>query len=111
MNPLVGQITLGVYAVLLAVGGIIGFAKAGSRPSLVAGLGSALVAAICLGLTLAGQRLGYPIGAVLAGMLLLFFGGRYAQGRKFMPGGLMAMVSLATLVVLAIVVMRSSPSV
>ena len=48
-NPLIAPITLGIYAVLLGVGGIIGFVKAGSRPSLIAGLISAVLALAAVG--------------------------------------------------------------
>ncbi|MBV8558155.1 MAG: hypothetical protein JO116_21665, partial [Planctomycetaceae bacterium] len=34
LDPIVGHVTLGIYAVLLAVGGIMGFVKAQSRASL-----------------------------------------------------------------------------
>ena len=102
MSPvLVGQIVLGVYAVLLAVGGVIGYTSAGSRPSLIAGIASAVIAALCLVLSATSSaRAGLLGGAILAGLLLVFFGSRFARGRKFMPGGLMTLVSLAVVVVL-----------
>src|SRR4051812_44615737 len=41
MNPIVDQVTLGIYAVLLALGGAVGFLKARSKASLISGLVSA----------------------------------------------------------------------
>jgi uncharacterized membrane protein (UPF0136 family) len=107
-EPLVGQMALGTYAILVAVGGIIGFATARSRPSLVAGLASGAAAAACLVVSFSHPRIGFGLGAVLAALLLSFFGSRFAQRRKFMPGGLMALVSLAMLVLLVALILRSS---
>ena len=105
MSPLVGQVTLGIYAALLAVGGTMGFVKAGSKASLIAGVVSAVVALIALGFATHRGVLGFPLGLVLAIALLGLFGHRYAaKGRKFMPSGLLAIVSLLVIGVLVTVI-------
>jgi len=96
-----GQIVLGVYAILLAVGGVIGYTKAGSRPSLIAGLGSAAAALFALVLSFLSSVWGLGLGALLAILLAVFFGYRFAvKTRKFMPAGLLAVVSLIVLAVM-----------
>jgi len=98
ISPITGQIALGVYAVLLAVGGVIGYTKAGSRPSLIAGLGSALAAILALLLSFKDATWGMGLGALIAILLAVFFGYRCAvKTRKFMPAGLLAVVSLIVL--------------
>jgi uncharacterized membrane protein (UPF0136 family) len=104
MNPVVGQVTLGIYALLLAVGGVIGYLKAGSRPSLIAGSISALAALLALGLSIGNNRLGVPLGLILSITLFVLFGYRYAvKTRKFMPSGLLAVASLVVLAVMFLV--------
>jgi uncharacterized membrane protein (UPF0136 family) len=93
-----------VYAVLVAVGGLIGYLKAKSLPSLIAGSVSAialLAAAYALG---AGKAWGYPLALALSLLLLVFFSIRYVKSspRAFMPGGLMAILSLLTLLGVAL---------
>ncbi len=95
-----GRIALGVYAVLLAVGGVIGYTKAGSRPSLIAGLGSAVAAILALVLSFQNPSWGMGLGALVAILLAVFFGYRFAvKTRKFMPAGLLAVVSVIVLAV------------
>jgi uncharacterized membrane protein (UPF0136 family) len=101
IEPLVGQITLGAYAVLLAVGGVIGYLKAGSRPSLIAGLLSALVALVALALSARNNRWGFLLGLLLSVALVVLFGYRYGvKTRKFMPSGLLAVTSLIVVAVM-----------
>ena len=103
ISPLVGEITLGVYALLLAVGGLIGYLKAGSRASLIAGTTSAVAALVALLLLVKNSALGVPLGIILSIALLVLFAYRYAvKTRKFMPSGLLAIVSLAVLAVMVL---------
>ncbi len=103
----VGQISLGIYAVLLAVGGIIGYTKAGSKPSLIAGLGSAVAVVLALLLTFQNRSLGMGLGALVAILLAVFFGYRFAvKTRKFMPAGLLAVVSVVVVAVAVMVLAR-----
>ena len=106
LDPIVGHVTLGIYAALLAVGGIMGFVKARSRASLIAGLVSATAALVALVLARLRYALGFPLGMALAIVLFLFFGYRFAlRGRKFMPTGLLAVLSLVVLAIMILVVM------
>lgn len=99
-----GQIALGAYAVLLAIGGVIGYTKAGSRPSLIAGLGSAVAAILALVLSFQDPNWGMELGALVTILLAVFFGYRFAvKTRRFMPAGLLAVVSLAVLAVALLV--------
>jgi uncharacterized membrane protein (UPF0136 family) len=105
IDPRIGHITLGVYAALLAVGGVLGFVKARSHASLISGLLSAVFAVLALGLMLVkNHNLGVVLGALLAIALFVLFGYRYAlRNRRFMPSGLLAVVSLVVLAVMLLV--------
>ncbi len=93
------EVVLGVYALLLAVGGVIGYTKAGSRPSLIAGLLSAFAAFVALLITPSNPRFGLAAAALVALVLAGFFGYRFvAKTRKFMPAGLLAVLSVLVLV-------------
>lgn len=107
MNPTWAQGVLGVYAVLLAIGGVIGFAKAKSRPSLIAGLGSAAIAALAAVVIHFNMKLGSIQGALLAVVLSVFFGARFRKSRKWMPGGMMMVLSQVVAVFLLVTVLAT----
>ena len=87
-----------IYAALVILGGLFGFLKAKSLPSLIMG-GVGGLALIAAGVALGhGLTWGLPLALVLNVGLLVFFSLRYARTRAFMPGGLMAILSLLTLV-------------
>ena len=102
IDPLIGQITLGIYAALLAVGGVMGFVKARSHASLVSGVLSSIFAVVALGLMLMkNHQIGVILGCALSIVLFVLFGYRYAiHNRKFMPSGLLAVVSMVVLAVM-----------
>jgi uncharacterized membrane protein (UPF0136 family) len=90
-----GQLALGVYAVLLAGGGVIGYTKAGSKPSLYAGVASAVAALLALVLSFQNATTGMALGCLIALFLSGFFAYRFAvKTRKFMPAGMLAVLSL-----------------
>lgn len=85
---------LWVYIVLLVIGGLMGFLKAGSKVSLIMSVAFAVVLAL-----FAGGLVPWPIGAdILLVVLLVVFGMRYAKTKKFMPAGLMIAVTLIALI-------------
>jgi uncharacterized membrane protein (UPF0136 family) len=109
-NQLVAQVTLAIYALLLGGGGLTGYFKAGSRASLIAGSLSALAALLALGLSLRSMRWGVALGMLLSIALFILFGYRYAvKTRKFMPSGLLAVLSLVVLAVMFLVMDWSGP--
>ncbi|HPA19205.1 MAG TPA: TMEM14 family protein [Verrucomicrobiae bacterium] len=89
-----------VFGVLAAAGGVLGWVRARSVASVVAGLASgvALFAAGQLGS--GGNRAGHWIAAVVSALLLARFGPAWARG-KAMPGAPMTVLSVVGLIVSA----------
>mmetsp|Transcript_46734 Transcript_46734/g.120472 ORF Transcript_46734/g.120472 Transcript_46734/m.120472 type:complete len:110 (-) Transcript_46734:579-908(-) len=85
-----------IYAALLAVGGIIGYANKGSVVSLGAGVASACVLAFG-GYSLSSPhsyKTGAYISIVTAVCLTIMMAQRFLSTGKFMPAGLVAVISL-----------------
>jgi uncharacterized membrane protein (UPF0136 family) len=88
---------LWIYIVLLLMGGLIGFLKAKSRVSLI----TSVVAAVLLILTAIPGILYPSFAAMLANVvllaLLIVFAMRLAKTKKFMPSGLILVLTVLTL--------------
>lgn len=89
------QILLGIYIALLVVGGLVGFLKAGSKISLITSVIFAVVLAVC---GFAGFAGGWIAAIVVQVLLLGVFVSRLTKTKKFMPSGLMVVVTLAAVV-------------
>jgi len=98
MAQTAGMVTA-VYGALVLLGGLMGYLKAKSRPSLIMGgaFGVALTAVGVAG-TL-DWKLAPVIAWALAAPLLVFFAIRFARKKKFMPAGLIAALSLVAFLV------------
>lgn len=86
------NIVLWVYIVLLVAGGLVGFLKAGSKASIIA----SSIFAVPLVLAALGI-VPALVAEVVLGVLLVFMGVKFAKSKKFMPSGLMAVLSAIAL--------------
>ncbi len=84
---------LWVYIVLLVIGGMVGFLKAGSKISLIMSASFAAALSLC-----AARIIFQPyVADILLAALLVVFAMRFSKSRKFMPGGLMLLLTIAAL--------------
>ncbi|MEJ0001265.1 MAG: TMEM14 family protein [Verrucomicrobiota bacterium] len=91
------MLLLYIYGVLLIVGGAMGYAKARSVPSLVAGVVCGVIALIL------GYRYAWhwaPVAALILALVLIFLmGRRYLNTRKAMPALLIVVLSVVVAIV------------
>src|SRR5437667_3437287 len=91
--PMRADIILWVYIILLVVGGLIGFLKAGSKISLIMSVSFAAVLSLC-----AAHIIFQPyVADIFLAALLVVFGLRLSKTKKFMPSGLMLVLTVAAL--------------
>jgi uncharacterized membrane protein (UPF0136 family) len=89
------------YAVIILGGGMMGFAKAHSWPSIIMGTIAAILL-ICAAIGMFNKSvLGYFGAMGIAFILSVFFTYRFFQSFKLMPAGLVAILSILTFIVLA----------
>lgn len=91
-----------LYAVLVITGGILGYTKAQSQPSLISGLVSGVALLLAWFITWQNYEAGIALAFWLAIALLVVFAVRFFKTRRFMPAGLMALLSMVASAVFAI---------
>jgi len=84
---------LWVYIVLLVAGGLVGFLKAGSKASLIASASFAAALILCA----IGVIFQPHVADIILAVLLVFFAVRLTKSKKFMPNGLMLVLTIAAL--------------
>jgi uncharacterized membrane protein (UPF0136 family) len=90
MNP---EKVLWIYVVLLVIGGVIGMLKAKSKVSLVMSVCFAAALSLCA----AGVIFQRYVADILLAALLVVFAMRLSKTKKFMPAGLMLVITTLTL--------------
>ena len=96
-----------IFGALTILGGVIGFVKAGSRASLIAGgvSGALILVAARLMMKDSTVQAGLILGLVLSALLEMRFLPAFVKTKKPMPAGMMAVLSMigTVLSVLALV--------
>lgn len=87
------------YALIVGMGGVVGYIKAQSTKSLLAGLISGLILLLAWFLAIKTPTMGLGIATLMAAVLLVVFITRFISTKKFMPAGMMMLLNLAAMVV------------
>lgn len=88
-----------VFGVFTIAGGIIGYVKAGSAPSIIAGSISGVLLLVS-GFLLPGHRAaGLIIGLIVSLLLAAQFVPKFLRGGGLMPAGIMSLLSVLGLIV------------
>lgn len=88
------------YGIVALVGGIIGYAKAKSKVSLISGGTSGILLIVGGIVALGGQTWGLVLAAAIAAGLIVTFIVRLIKTKKMMPAGAMIILGVAALTVM-----------
>ena len=95
-----------LFGALTILGGVMGFVKAGSKASLIAGGVSGVLILVAAWLVMSGSvQAGLILGLVISAVLEMRFLPAFVKTKKPMPAGMMAVLSMigTVLSVLALV--------
>ena len=88
------------YGLLAGVGGVWGYIKSKSKPSLIFGCLSSVLLLVASGMQIQGNVAGLTISKIVVLLLVAVFIIRLAKTGKFMPSGIMLIAGIITLVCL-----------
>ncbi|MBX9879372.1 MAG: TMEM14 family protein [Candidatus Obscuribacterales bacterium] len=103
----IAKLTVIVLAVFIFIGGIIGFIKAKSKPSLISGIISSGLLAGCYTWSQTDAKIALITADVLSVLLTVMFYFRFTKSRKFMPAGLLILLCSLAVVVITMAVTGS----
>lgn len=95
-----GAIAAIAYGLLAFVGGIVGYTKAKSKPSLISGTVSGVLLIMAGIVSSLGLGWGVSLAAIITAVLVIVFVVRLLKTRKFMPAGIMIIAGVAALIVM-----------
>lgn len=101
MNQISSAIS-NLYAILLVLGGIMGFIKAHSRMSLITGVISGILVFLACKIGEKKPKEGYLFVSAVSLVLSIFFASRFSHTHAFMPSGLMLILSVTTFAVVGL---------
>ena len=89
-----------IYGLLAGIGGIFGYVKSKSKPSLISGCISGILLLLAAWMQIQGNSLGLLISQVIISLLVVVFIVRLIKTKKFMPAGIMTFAGVAALICL-----------
>jgi uncharacterized membrane protein (UPF0136 family) len=91
-----------IFGALTIVGGIMGYAKAGSTASIIAGSISGILLLIGAWLIPSNQVAGLALTLIVSLLLLIYFALKFMRTSAFMPAGLMSILSVVGIIVVIV---------
>lgn len=88
-----------VFGALTIVGGIIGYVKAGSLPSIIAGAITGVLLVVAAALLPEHRTLALATGLVVSVLLAAQFVPKFIRTGRVMPAGMMSILSVIAIVV------------
>lgn len=94
------SIVIGIYALLMIAGGIMGYLKAGSLASVISGAGSGLLLMGCSLFIWKKHQAAYDVTIGILCCLLAFFSYRFISTHQIVPSGILLLVTSLVLIYL-----------